>query len=217
MGVGPPGSALLYIIASPVGPYYPTGFRAVSLEATDYAVRAWPGGVGDKKLGANYAPCIVPQLEAAKRGFQQNLWLFGEEEFVTEVGTMNFFAAVKSRDGKPELWTAPLDGTILEGVTRESILALARERLVPEGWEVHERPFTMGELGEAEAEARLMECFGAGTAAVVSPVRKISWRGKLVNCGLKEGEEAGEVTKRMKGWIEGIQYGDEDHRWCYRI
>ncbi|KAL3962557.1 hypothetical protein ACCO45_004080 [Purpureocillium lilacinum] len=78
LGVGPPGSALLYVIASPVGPYYPTGFKAVSLEATDYAVRAWPGGVGDKKLGANYAPCIVPQLQAASRGYQQNLWLFGE-------------------------------------------------------------------------------------------------------------------------------------------
>src|SRR6195952_1523383 len=102
LGVGPPGSALLYVIASPVGPYYPTGFKAVSLEATDYAVRAWPGGVGDKKLGANYAPCIVPQMQAASRGFQQNLWLFEDvdptsgkvEDFVTEVGTMNLFAAI---------------------------------------------------------------------------------------------------------------------------
>ncbi|KAL8695572.1 MAG: hypothetical protein Q9224_003339, partial [Gallowayella concinna] len=84
LGVGPPGSALLYLIASPVGPYYPTGFKAVSLAATTSAVRAWPGGVGDRKLGANYAPCIVPQLEAAKRGYHQNLWLFGEEEIVTE-------------------------------------------------------------------------------------------------------------------------------------
>lgn len=217
LGVGPPGSALLYVIASPVGPYYPTGFRAVSLEATDYAVRAWPGGVGDKKLGANYAPCIVPQLEAAKRGFQQNLWLFGPDECVTEVGTMNFFAAVKNRAGKKELWTAPLDGTILEGVTRDSILELARERLVPQGWNVHERKFTMGELAEAEAEGRLLECFGAGTAAVVSPVRSISWRGRLIDCGLNEGEEAGEVAMKMKGWIEGIQYGEENHRWCYRV
>ncbi|KAM6533071.1 branched-chain-amino-acid transaminase bat2 [Fusarium falciforme] len=98
LGVGAPGSALLYVIASPVGPYYPTGFKAVSLEATDYAVRAWPGGVGDKKLGANYAPCILPQLQAASRGFQQNLWLFGEEEYVTEVGTMNMFVALKNKE-----------------------------------------------------------------------------------------------------------------------
>ncbi|KLU86600.1 branched-chain-amino-acid aminotransferase, partial [Magnaporthiopsis poae ATCC 64411] len=108
LGVGPPGSALLYVIASPVGPYYPTGFKAISLEATDYAVRAWPGGVGDKKLGANYAPCIVPQREAMSRGFQQNLWLFGEEEYVTEVGTMNMFVALRDKEtGQPELVTAP--------------------------------------------------------------------------------------------------------------
>src|ERR1700753_4194769 len=99
LGVGPPGSALLYVIASPVGPYFPTGFKAVSLEATDYATRAWPGGVGDKKLGANYAPGIVPQLQAAKRGYHQNLWLFGDEGFCTEVGTMNFFAVIKGKDG----------------------------------------------------------------------------------------------------------------------
>lgn len=215
LGVGPPGSALLYLIASPVGPYYPTGFRAVSLEATDYAVRAWPGGVGDKKLGANYAPCIVPQLEAAKRGFQQNLWLFGDEQFVTEVGTMNFFVAIKV-DGKKQLWTAPLDGTILEGVTRDSILSLARSRLVPEGWEILERKFTMAELAQAEADGRLMEAFGAGTAAVVSPVRNISWKGRMVECGLGKTQEAGEVTSRMKAWIEGIQYGDEEHEWSYR-
>ncbi|KAL3456797.1 aminotransferase [Aspergillus heterothallicus] len=216
LGVGPPGSALLFVIASPVGPYYPTGFKAVSLEATDYAVRAWPGGVGDKKLGANYAPCIVPQLEAASRGFQQNLWLFGEEEYVTEVGTMNLFIALKNKEtGKKELVTAPLDGTILEGVTRDSVLGLARERLVPKGWDVSERKIRMAELAEAAEEGRLIEVFGSGTAAIVSPVRAISYRGKLVNCGLKENEEAGEIALQMKNWIEGIQYGDEDHPWSY--
>ena len=218
LGIGPPGSALLYIIASPVGPYFPTGFKAVSLEATSYAVRAWPGGVGDKKLGANYAPCIVPQLQAAKNGFHQNLWLFGEEEYVTEVGTMNFFAAIRNKKtGKPELWTAPLDGTILEGVTRDSVLALARERLGKEGWEVREEQFTMNDLAQAADEGRLMEAFGAGTAAVVSPVRKIGWKGRIVECGLKEGEEAGEVAMRMKNWIEGIQYGDEEHEWSFKV
>ncbi|MCJ1295973.1 hypothetical protein MMC34_007538 [Xylographa carneopallida] len=217
LGVGPPGSALLYVIASPVGPYYPTGFKAVSLEATDYAVRAWPGGVGDKKLGANYAPCILPQMQAAARGFHQNLWLFGEDEKVTEVGTMNFFAVLRDANGNKELVTAPLDGTILEGVTRDSILALARERLVPEGWTVSERYVTMSELFSAREEGRLVECFGAGTAAVVSPVRKISWRGMLVDCGLEDGKEAGETAARMKDWIEGIQYGEEEHAWSLKI
>ena len=221
LGVGPPGSALLYVIASPVGPYYPTGFKAISLEATSYAVRAWPGGVGDKKLGANYAPCIVPQMQAATRGFHQNLWLFldraenGEmEEYVTEVGTMNLFCAMVNKStGKKELLTAPLDGTILEGVTRDSVLDLARERLAPEGWNVVERKFTMKEVAEASNDGRLLEAFGAGTAAIVSPIRSISWKERLVDCGLKEGEEAGPVAKRMKDWIERIQYGDEEHPW----
>ncbi|KAK7752217.1 branched-chain-amino-acid transaminase bat2 [Diatrype stigma] len=216
LGVGPPGSALLYVIASPVGPYYPTGFKAVSLEATDYAVRAWPGGVGDKKLGANYAPCVVPQMEAASRGFQQNLWLFGPEEYVTEVGTMNLFVALRdAATGQKELVTAPLDGTILEGVTRDSILSLARERLAPEGWKISERKITMRELADASAQGRLLEVFGAGTAAIVSPVRKISWKGDLVDCGLTEHEESGEIALRMKNWIEARQYGDEEHEWSY--
>ncbi|KAI4610136.1 branched-chain-amino-acid transaminase bat2 [Alternaria metachromatica] len=218
LGVGPPASALLYVIASPVGPYYPTGFKAISLEATDYAVRAWPGGVGDKKLGANYAPCIVPQMQAASRGFHQNLWLFGEEEFITEVGTMNLFAAIKNKEtGKPELLTAPLDGTILEGVTRDSILELARERLVPKGWTVSERKFTMKEVADAANEGRMMEIFGAGTAAIVAPVRKISWKGQLVDCGLEDHVEAGPIAQQMKDWMEAIQYGDEDHPWSYKV
>ncbi|PFH57152.1 hypothetical protein XA68_15438 [Ophiocordyceps unilateralis] len=218
LGVCPPGSALLFVIASPVGPYYPTGFKAVSLEATDYAVRAWPGGVGDRKLGANYAPCIVPQLQAASRGFQQNLWLFGEEEYVTEVGTMNMFVAMKNKEtGQPELLTAPLDGTILEGVTRDSVLALARERLVPDGWKVAERKFTMREIYEASLDGRLLEAFGSGTAAIVSPIRTIGWKGKRVNCGLKESEETGEIALKMKNWIEAIQYGDEGHDWSYTV
>lgn len=218
LGVGAPGSALLYVIASPVGPYYPTGFKAVSLEATNYAVRAWPGGVGDKKLGANYAPCIVPQQEAASRGYQQNLWLFGEEEFVTEVGTMNMFAAIKDKStGQKELITAPLDGTILEGVTRDSILQLARERLVPQGWKISERKYTMQDLADASKEGRLIEAFGAGTAAIVCPIRKIAWKGDHVDCGLKDTEESGKLTLQIKEWMEEIQYGDVKHEWSVKV
>ncbi|EME87170.1 uncharacterized protein MYCFIDRAFT_53873 [Pseudocercospora fijiensis CIRAD86] len=224
LGVGPPGSAMLYVIASPVGPYYPTGFKAVSLEATDYAVRAWPGGVGASKLGANYAPCIVPQMQAATRGFHQNLWLFRdidpdtgrEEDFVTEVGTMNLFAAIQNKDGQKELMTAPLDGTILEGVVRDSVLTLAKERLGPRGWKVSERRFPMRELVEAANEGRLLEVFGSGTAATVSPVRAISYQGELVDCGLPAGEEVGPIALQMKNWIEGIQYGEEDHPWSVK-
>ena len=214
LGVGPPGSALLFVIASPVGPYFPTGFKAISLEATDYAVRAWPGGVGDQKLGANYAPCVLPQLRAAGHGFHQNLWLFGEEGYVTEVGTMNFFAAIQDkRTGQKELITAPLEGTILPGVTRDSVLALAREKLEPAGWKVSERGLTMQEMADAAHDGRLIEAFGSGTAAVVSPIRNIGWKGRLVSCGLEDGQEAGEIALKMKDWIERRQYGDEEHEW----
>lgn len=218
LGIGPSSSALLYLVASPVGPYYPSGFKAVSLEATDYAVRAWPKGVGNSKLSANYGPCILPQLQAASRGFHQNLWLFGKEDYVTEVGAMNLFAAmIDKTTGEKELCTPPLDGTILEGVTRDSVLGLARQRLVPEGWKVSERHIRMSELDEASREGRLLEVFGTGTAAVVSPVRTIGWKGRLVECGLPVGKEAGELAVRMKNWIEGIMYGDEDHPWRYDL
>ena len=131
---------------------------------------------------------------------------------------MNLFVAMVNKEtGKKELATAPLDGTILEGVTRDSVLGLARERLAPEGWVVSERKVRMVEIAEAADEGRLLEVFGAGTAAVVSPVRSISWKGKLVDCGLKEGSEVGELTQRMKDWVEGIQYGEEEHEWSYKV
>lgn len=216
LGVGPPGSALLYVICSPVGPYYPTGFKAVSLEATSSAVRAWPGGAGDKKIGANYVPCIVPQVEAASRGYQQNLWVFGEDEHPTEAGTMNFFVVLKDKKtGQMELATPPLDGTILPGVTRDSMLHLARTRLTD--WKVSERYTPLSELIEAANEGRLVEAFGAGTAAVVSPIRRINWKGQDIMCGLKEGEEAGKTALQMQNWIMGIQYGDEPHEWSVPI
>lgn len=219
LGIGPSGSALLYVIASPVGPYYPTGFKAVSLEASASNVRAWPGGAGDRKLGANYAPCVLPQMQAAARGLQQNLWLFGPDEIVTEVGTMNFFSVLRDpATGQKELITPPLDGTILAGVTRDSVLALARERLVPKGWKVSERHLAMRELAAASDRGELLEAFGTGTAAVVSPVRRIVWQGRDVLCGLEPGVEAGECAAQMKAWVEGIQYGDEgDSQWSIRV
>ena len=131
---------------------------------------------------------------------------------------MNFFVCLRDRQGKKILVTAPLDGTILEGVTRESVIALGKERLGPLGWEVREEKFTMQDLAEAAEEGRLLEAFGSGTAAVVSPVRDIHWRNRVIKCGLKEDEEAGGVATMMKGWIEGIQYGDEvGHEWNWRI
>ena len=214
LGVHTPDEALLYVICSPVGPYYKTGFKAVRLEATDYATRAWPGGVGDKKLGANYAPCIKPQLEAAKRGYQQNLWLFGPEKNVTEVGTMNFFCVLKdSKTGKNELVTAPLDGTILEGITRDSILSLARERLNPDEWIISERYCSIEEIVAKAAKGELVEAFGSGTAAVVSPIKEIGYKGKDIEVPLLPGEQSGPLTKQVLNWIQELQYGDVESEW----
>ncbi|KAI5951921.1 BAT2 [Candida jiufengensis] len=217
LGVGTPNQAKIYTICSPVGPYYKNGFKPVSLEATDYAVRAWPGGVGDKKLGANYAPCILPQQEAATRGFDQNLWLFGDEGYITEVGTMNaFFVFRDPKTGKKELTTHPLDGTILEGVTRDSILELAKERLPSDEWDVTERKFTIHEVQKAAEEGNLVEAFGAGTAAVVSPIKHIGYRGQDIDIPVELGN-TGELTAQIADWISKIQYGEEEYKDWSRV
>ena len=207
----------MYVIASPVGPYYPSGFKAVSLEATSDRVRAWPGGAGAAKLGANYAPCVVPQILASARGHQQNLWLFGEEGYCTEVGTMNFFVAWINEEGQKELITAPLDGTILAGVTRDSLLTLARERLGPEGWLVSEKKFTMDQISKAASEGRLLEAFGSGTAAVVAPIRNINYNGKDVPIPLQKGKEAGVLAEKLHQWVVDIQHGIEEHPWSWKV
>ena len=126
---------------------------------------------------------------------------------------MNLFVAWTNEQGEKELVTAPLDGTILDGVTRDSVLSLARERLTGEGWKTSERKITMPQVRRAAKEGRLLEIFGAGTAAIVSPVRKISYQGEDIQI-LPNGQEAGPLAERMKNWIEGIQYGDEpDNPW----
>ncbi|AAS51536.1 ADL384Wp [Eremothecium gossypii ATCC 10895] len=219
LGVTAPDSALLYVIACPVGPYYKSGFSAVRLLATDNVTRAWPGGFGDKKLGGNYAPCIPSQEEAARLGYHQNLWLFGPEKYITEVGTMNaFFVFKDSTTGKKELVTAPLDGTILEGVTRDSVLTLARERLSPEEWDVSERYYTISEVAERAAKGEVVEAFGCGTAVVVSPIKEIGWNDQAIKIPLLPGEETGEFTKQVAHWISEIQYGKvEYNNWSRTI
>lgn len=211
LGVGPPSKARFFIIASPVGSYKAGPVR---LKATDDAVRSWPGGSGDCKLGANYAPCVVPQQLAAKEGFTQNLWLF--DGYLTEVGMMNFFLIFKDNEtGKKEFTTAPLDGLILEGVTRLSILQLARERLDPTEWTITERKVHITEVLERSRKNELLEAFGAGTAAIVSPVKDINYHGD--NVELPTPIEGGETTQAIRKWIQDIQYGDVEHEFCQKV
>lgn len=212
LGVAPPTHAKFYIISSPVGPYYPTGFAPVRLLADPQYIRAWPGGTGAIKCGGNYAIGIGPQREAAKRGYQQLLWLFGEEEYVTEVGTMNQFWFWKNEQGQDELLTAPLDGTILPGVTRDSVIRLAKSWGIP----VNERPYKLQEILTAIDQGRLIEAFGSGTAAIVSPVNALGYKGQDYDIPLNPADptaKAGVLTQKMMDSIQGIQYGRVEHEW----
>jgi len=209
LGVGPSNNAKVFVICSPVGPYYKSGFAPVGLLADTRFVRAWPGGVGNTKCGGNYAPGVIPQVEAAKKGYSQILWLYGPTFEVTEVGTMNLFMFVRSKDGEPELVTPPLDGTILPGVTRDSFLALARQ------WgefRVSERKFTMHDVIEAVQEKRMIEMFGAGTACIVSPISKIGFQGVDYEIPLELGS-SGKLAKRFNDTIMDIQYGEVESEW----
>jgi len=214
LGVGAAQQAKLYAILSPVGPYYPEGFAAVSLLAGDEYVRAWPGGTGDSKVGGNYGPTILPQMEAAKKGYSQVLWLFGEDHQVTEVGTMNLFLMWEKPGGGKELVTAPLSrGDILPGVTRDCVLDLARK------WgdcEVSERNVTMAEVVSAVDEGRIIEAFGCGTAAVLSPIKLVHYNGRDLEFPLANGQ-SGDMCQRLWNEITGIQYGKIEHPWSIKI
>lgn len=178
IGVSKPREALLYIIALqfPILDEVKSGMKL--LASRDDMVRAWPGGFGFAKVGANYGPGFIAQTEAKERGYDQTLWLLGQQNEVTEAGASNFFVLWKTREGVLQLVTAPLtDGIILDGVTRRSVLDLARTRLDrPMGGldalEVVERKFSMNEMEEAIEEGRLAEAFVAGTAVGVPPLPK---------------------------------------------
>ncbi|TKA70825.1 hypothetical protein B0A49_07693 [Cryomyces minteri] len=226
LGVQRPKEALLYVILA----CFPdmtvsassreTGKSGLRLLASnDDTVRAWPGGFGFAKVGANYGPSLVAQGEARARGYDQILWLFGDDCGVTEAGASNFFVAWETRDGKMQLVTAPLDaGIILDGVTRRSVLELARTRLTGsvEGLaplEVVERRFTMAEVVLAADEGRLVEAFAAGTAFFIAPVAEIHFRGKDLTVPMGADGKSGPYAKCLKGWLQGIMYGRETHEW----
>ncbi|KAI0803096.1 branched-chain amino acid aminotransferase II [Irpex lacteus] len=221
LGIAPPSEALLFVICSPVGPYYPQGFKPVALYGTTEYSRAAPGGIGAYKLGANYAPGVLIQKEALSKGYVQNLWLHGPEHYVTEVGTMNAFVVFKHPNGATELVTPPLDGMILPGVTRDSVLSLARDHAsgksplagMPEGeFVVNERPVTMKEVKAAAESGNLVEFFGTGTAAVISPVDRIGYLGTDVH--IPTGPDGmGPVSRAVWKQLVGIQTGKIEHPW----
>lgn len=195
LGVRPAKSYLYYVILSPVGAYYPEGMNPVKILVMEKYVRAVEGGVGEAKTGGNYAASLLAAEEAHHSGFTQVLYLDGvHRKYVEEVGTMNIMLRLGD-----EIVTPPLTGTILSGVTRDSVLILLREW----GLSVSERPITIDEVIAAARNGTLREVWGTGTAAVISPVGELAYRGERIV--IHEGR-IGELTQRLYQAIVDIQY-----------
>jgi branched-chain amino acid aminotransferase len=204
LGVRPAKSYLYYIILSPVGAYYPEGMNPVKILVVDKFVRAVDGGLGGAKTGANYAASLYASEDAKHEGFTQVLWLDGRErKYIDEVGTMNIMLKI---DG--EIITPPLGGTILAGVTRDSALTLMREW----GLRVSERQIAIDEVAAAARNGTLEEVWGTGTAAVISPVGELAYKGDRI---VVNGGKIGALTKKLYDAIVGIQYGTapDTHGW----
>jgi len=196
LGVHAAHSYIFFIILSPAGPYYAEGLKPVKIFVEDEYVRAVRGGVGFAKTAGNYAASILASNEAQKKGYAQVLWLDGRERrYIEEVGAMNIMFVM---DGK--LVTPALQGSILPGITRDSVLQLAREF----GLGVEERPIAIEEIFKAQQEGRLQEVFGTGTAAVISAVSHLCWNGTEIQ--IADGQ-MGPVATRMYQTLTGIQYG----------
>ncbi|NLG83424.1 MAG: branched-chain amino acid aminotransferase [Firmicutes bacterium] len=196
LGVHPSDEYLFFIILSPVGAYFKTGFKPVRRYVEDVYVRAVPGGVGDAKTGGNYAATLLAGALAEEKGFSQVLWLDARERrYVEEVGSMNIFFVFGTK-----LVTPALSGSILPGITRDSVLKLA-PRL---GYEVEERPIGIDEVIAGIEDGHLTEAFGTGTACVIAPVGGFQYKRRDYTI---TGEEVGPVTQRLYDELVGIQYG----------
>ena len=214
LGVHSSKDAILFIICGPVGPYFGgSAVKPVELLADPRFVRAWPGGVGDKKLGSNYGPTLAVQKLAEKMGLQQVLWLYGNDHQITEAGTMNVFVHLLNESGQKELITPPLkDGLILPGVTRISLLQMAQS------WndiKVTERKITMSEIKQLLKEKRLLEMFGAGTACIVCPIGRIHYMNEDII--LPNPIESESLQMRLYNNLRDIQYGKVPHEWSVVI
>ncbi|KAL3423870.1 branched-chain amino acid aminotransferase [Phlyctema vagabunda] len=228
LGVSTPAEVMLYIIAAPWPEFsgskdgQPPKPPGLKLLASKDDVRAWPGGFGHTKVSANYGPSFLSHMEGRKRGYDQILWLLGSDFKVTEAGASNFFVVWKTKEGKTELVTAPLtDKIILAGVTRRSVLELARTRLVAGSeeltadvgpLEVVERAFTMLEIEEANKDGRLIEAFVSGTAFFITPVKSINFRDNEVEIPMGKGD-SGHYAAAFKSWLGDIMYGNVQHEW----
>lgn len=208
IGVRAGNEYLFMIILSPVGAYYPEGLNPVRIYVETEYVRAVKGGLGYTKAGGNYAGSIKAQNKAKEMNFAQVLWLDGvHRKYIEEVGTMNVFFNI---DGT--IVTPSLEGSILSGVTRASCIDMLKNW----GIKVEERKISIDELCKAYDEGKLIEAFGTGTAAVISPIGELNYNGKemFINKG-----KIGEISQKLYDTLTGIQWGkiEDTYNWTVRI
>jgi len=207
IGVNPSNEYYFYMIMSPVGAYYKEGFSPTKIYVSDEYVRAVKGGVGEAKTAGNYAASLLAFELAKKSGCSQVLWLDGcEHKYIEEVGTSNIFFKIDD-----ELITPPLGGSILAGLTRDSVIKLADSW----GIDVVERKISIDEVLEANDKGRLQEVFGTGTAAVISPVGEFYYKEKpyLINEG-----KTGKLSAKLFAELQAIQKGEKEDpfKWTVR-
>ena len=208
LGVRPAQHVTFMVICSPAGAYFSKGLRPVSIWLSETYTRAGRGGMGAAKTGGNYASSLVAQQEAIDEGCDQVVFLDSAEgRYVEELGGMNLYFV--RDDGS--IATPETSGTILAGITRSAIIDLCGKL----GHPVEERPVTIDEWREGVASGRITEVFACGTAAVVTPVGTLKWRGGAVG----EGEETGPVTKQIRTALVDLQYGraEDTFGWMHRV
>ena len=196
LGVKPGDMYQFIIILSPSGAYYASGLDPVKIYVESKYVRAVRGGMGYTKTGGNYAASLIGQDEAHKEGYSQVLWLDGvEQKYIEEVGAMNIMFVI---DG--EIVTPELQGSILPGITRKSVLELTKSW----GMKVSERRITIQEIADAYDNGKLDEVFGTGTAAVISPVGHLKWGDKVMTIN---DNKIGPISQKIYDTMTGIQWG----------
>jgi branched-chain amino acid aminotransferase len=208
LGVKPANEYLFLVIASPAGAYFPGGVKPVSIWVSEDRVRAVPGGMGDAKTGGNYAASLLAQAEAATKGCDQVCYLDAvEHKWVEELGGMNLYFVYGNK-----IVTPSLTGSILEGVTRDSLLAVARDL----GYEAEEGRVSVDQWQRDSENGSLTEVFACGTAAVITPVGTVKRAGAEWQ---QSGGEPGEVTLRLRQALLDIQRGtaDDKHGWMHEL
>lgn len=208
LGVNEANAYRFIIVLSPVGAYYPEGVSPVKIYVEDEYTRATVGGTGFVKCGGNYAGSLAGQVKAKKLGYSQVLWLDGvNRKYIEEVGSMNVMFLINDT-----VVTAPIEGTVLPGVTRDSILTLLKDW----GYKVEERHLSIDELMEAGKDGLLKEAWGTGTAAVISPIGELFYKGEKV---LVNDFKIGGLTQNLYDTLTAIQWGDmeDKYNWRYKV